>query len=413
MSLVLKPGEGNKDSVVVDESNVDGLFNFSVFHIIKQSEAQFLYTGPKIPKDEWEKMLAFFRWTWETYHSESQARLYVNRAANTWKIWVYPQESKTGMAAREINDEEMQRQQGLLGPEWMSFGTVHHHCNCSAFQSGTDEENEKNQDGLHVTIGSMGSKQYDIHARFYRKGRKFLDFPMTWFWEVGDELDEVPEWLWGMLQGDAKRGMGDKIAKQQMTTPPGPDVAFPEEWKTNVKEIKTQNSVTIGGTPYFYGGTSNGNGGGKKKRGASTTRTFGFSNPNDPLWKRCNAAWDDILEHAFMDKFDAKDIEICLDILKDRKNIESIFAFAMYRHKLDPDDLHKHMVSKKDLEEHDLDLQAAGYIAGKQPQEPTVTLPVITSPQATHMQAKANQILGMSDEEWAEYQMQQERGGID
>ncbi len=33
--------------------------------------------------------------------------------------------------------------------------SAHHHCSASAFQSGTDEENERGQDGLHITVGRM------------------------------------------------------------------------------------------------------------------------------------------------------------------------------------------------------------------------------------------------------------------
>lgn len=402
MALVLKPGKANEDSCIVDEANVDGLFDFSMFHIIKQSEAQFLYKGPKIPKGEWERMLAFFKWTWETCHSESQARLYVNPAAGTWKVWVYPQEAKTGMSAREINDEEMQRQQASLGPEWMAFGTVHHHCNCSAFQSGTDEDNEKNQDGLHVTIGSMASKQYDIHARFYRKGRKFTEFPLSWFWDITEEIAEVPEWMWEIAPSDLKKDTGHKIAKYQMTVPPGADVTFPEEWKNNVKEIKTQptSSVTIGGTPYF----ASGNGSSKKwKKGQGTS--FGYSQPGESMWKKCQAAWGDIFQECFESNYDSRDMEICLGILNDKTTIEGIFAFACWRHKVDPDDLNKNKPTQKDFLEHDSDLSLV--FAGSTEPKPTVTSPQDTPP-------TPKQINSMTDAEFAEYQSEVYlRGGMD
>jgi hypothetical protein len=46
------------------------------------------------------------------------------------------------------------------------FGTVHHHCSSSAFQSGTDHSDELSREGLHFTIGNLDKPfDLDIHAR--------------------------------------------------------------------------------------------------------------------------------------------------------------------------------------------------------------------------------------------------------
>ena len=46
------------------------------------------------------------------------------------------------------------------------FGTVHHHCSTSAFQSGTDEADETNREGFHFTIGNLDKEDIDIHFRW-------------------------------------------------------------------------------------------------------------------------------------------------------------------------------------------------------------------------------------------------------
>lgn len=47
----------------------------------------------------------------------------------------------------------------------LQFGTVHNHVDMGAFQSGTDESDEQDKEGFHITIGKCKSKTIDIHVR--------------------------------------------------------------------------------------------------------------------------------------------------------------------------------------------------------------------------------------------------------
>jgi len=108
----------------------------------------------------WHQVMSFFRWTNKVMDSESQVRLYVNTKLGRWGAWAFPQEARTGMSAREIATPETPEQaverfalwESQPSSDWVYFCTVHHHCSASAFQSHTDEENEKGQDGLHITV---------------------------------------------------------------------------------------------------------------------------------------------------------------------------------------------------------------------------------------------------------------------
>jgi len=42
---------------------------------------------------------------------------------------------------------------------------VHHHCSTSAFQSGTDEADEVDREGIHFTVGNLNTDEFDLHCR--------------------------------------------------------------------------------------------------------------------------------------------------------------------------------------------------------------------------------------------------------
>lgn len=205
-----------------------GLMEVELEHKISETKAQLLFTGPPIHPEMWHEVLEFFKWVNDTMHSECQVRLFLNTQKQVWDAWAFPQEARTGMTAKEIAGEEFDRQRAQY-PEnegWVYFGTVHHHCSGGAFQSGVDEWNEKNQDGIHITVGKMDQLVHDIHCRFYLQGSMF-EPPMEDFWDIGDEARRaVPAQFY------------DTVARYQMCKHPA-KAEFPEKWKTNMIEIKT------------------------------------------------------------------------------------------------------------------------------------------------------------------------------
>jgi hypothetical protein len=152
----------------------------------------------------------------------------------TWAAWAFPQEAKTGMTAKEIDnaDAGTQREQFKDSDGWAYLGTVHHHCSCSAFQSSVDQNNEKDQDGIHITIGNMNSDVYDMHCRFYLR-KDLFDVDMSWFWDIGETFTE------GMPPD-----LHNRIARWQMCQPAPLDQEFPQVWRDNVIEKKYAPVVT-------------------------------------------------------------------------------------------------------------------------------------------------------------------------
>src|ERR1041384_4955878 len=146
-----------------ETKEVSGLLSCRLDYEIKSGKGWLNYNGPKFIPEMWHQVMSFFRWTHKEMDSESQVRLYVNPKLGRWGAWAFPQVARTGMSARELPSPETPEKarerfaswQSEPSDDWLYFGTVHHHCSASAFQSSTDERNEWNQDGLHITVGRM------------------------------------------------------------------------------------------------------------------------------------------------------------------------------------------------------------------------------------------------------------------
>lgn len=327
-------------STVEDDVSIEGLLECKLSHQIKETKGTVLYTGPKIPPEVWNEVLSFFKWCHTTYKSECQVRLYVSPTQGTWRAWAFPQEAKTGMTARELDNEDARTQRAELNmnpPDWIYFGTVHHHCSAGAFQSGTDEENEKNQDGLHITVGRMDEKKHDLHARFYRKGLKFTP-DLSWFYDVTPSLDAVKTWMASSpVALDPKinptlfLGHKDKddLAKSLMCEPSV--VEFPQAWRENIVEIKP---VTPTVTPYVSPGSS-----------SHTHIPSLYSPGGEPAWQRARRAWREILFKCVEHEIDPADLEETITDLALTNFAPNIVCMACHHHKVDPDDLERDMPS--------------------------------------------------------------------
>jgi hypothetical protein len=226
---LIKPASGG----IHQTKEVPGLLDSRIDYEIKSGTGWLDYTGPKFSPEMWHQVLSFFHWTHQTMASESQVRLYVNLTLGRWAAWAFPQAARTGMSARELAVPETAEQAAARfatwnskpSADWLYFGTVHHHCSAGAFQSGTDEANEQNQDGLHLTVGRLDADRHDLHARFYLNGDCFAP-DLSRFWPVEPELvAQVPDHLLDEL---ARFQMGTKI-----------ETDFPGIWRQNIIEVRT------------------------------------------------------------------------------------------------------------------------------------------------------------------------------
>ena len=214
----------------VELKQTAGLFDCLLKHKVVETTATFDWKGPKITKETWDQILAYFDWTQQMHKSEAQLRLFVH-PEHGWLAWAFPQKGGTGMSSSEIDNEDAKKQRAEFIPAgYLAFGTVHHHCECGAFQSGTDERDESPVDGLHITVGDMNKERYSLDCRLYLKGNKF-EPDLAAFYDIGLEHEPHLEWMAsvGYEVGSAR----SHIAKMAMSTPAPRDTPFPALWKEN------------------------------------------------------------------------------------------------------------------------------------------------------------------------------------
>lgn len=293
--------EGDVIKVVKD---LEGVIVTNFEYKIAGTSAKSVFTGAPIPSDLWYQVTSFFQWTFDTTHSESQVRFFYNPKKKEWIAWAFPQEARTGMTAKELDwqtNEESRKQRAALpdAADLVLFMTVHHHCACTAFQSGVDQSNEIGQDGLHITVGSMDKERHDLHCRLYVSRVEFMP-DMSRFWDIGAVLrEDTPEKCWHDI---SVRQMGKKVI-----------VPFPDQWKANLIEIKPAPvSVPVRGGDWHP----------TDWRGSQ----FAYGNhDNEPEWKRveyaAQQAVDDIEDAGFM----LEDLEERVQFVYKDKIIEAIF----------------------------------------------------------------------------------------
>jgi hypothetical protein len=120
--------------------------------------------GKKIPCKMWREIVSFMVSSYKEFKSEALLFLYYDETKKQpWSYWVPPQITNGMTVKSDPLHPEFQTQRAQH-PDIM-FGTVHHHCTTSAFQSGTDSSDETDREGFHFTIGHCDKDTVDIHLR--------------------------------------------------------------------------------------------------------------------------------------------------------------------------------------------------------------------------------------------------------
>ena len=293
---------------ISDEKQVPGLVSSQIEYEVKTAKGKLTYHGPKLNLELWHQILSFFRWTHKEHQSECQVRLYVNVKLNRWAAWAFPQAARTGMTARELPVQETPEKaqerfaswHSEPSDDWLYFGTVHHHCSASAFQSATDEQNEWNQDGLHITVGRMDQDRHDLHARFYLGGNCY-EPDLSCFWQIDSELaEQVPA---AMLHQLACHQMGAKVT-----------VDFPDAWRHHLVETAPEPRALV------------------------SLRSWDMDDLPWPLLTRADEALEDIHHQCGVMSVREEEWLADLQALAGNEVLQVILA-ACIKHQVKPDDL--------------------------------------------------------------------------
>lgn len=230
----------NKDAKMVDLDTLDVCVKNGTAYMLyednlfcgyipiksRSADPWLVYNGPKLPLTLWREVLAFFDWSYKTTKSETQVRLYFHLKEKKWRAWAFPQERDTGMTTHELPDltGSEAKKAGLIGG-WVVAGTIHHHCASTAFQSGVDKENEKTQNGVHITVGKMDERRYDLHGRVSFKG-EFYDIGWGEWFERPPKLEGLPN---GFLDDVVEYFLKEAVSEGE---------TFPKAWAENVIVVK-------------------------------------------------------------------------------------------------------------------------------------------------------------------------------
>lgn len=191
------------------------------------------WEGGRMPLSLWHTVMAFFEWSQAEFKAEAQVRLYYNATTHKWGVWAYPQRPN-GMTTNELPDNPGYAEQRRQFPDpWVNLGTIHHHCTSGAFQSHTDQNNEETQTGLHITVGKIGSGEYDLHNRVILRSTQFTGHSwLQWF--------DLPEAVASALPAK----LHSTILQSLLKEPPPEGTVFPETWKTNCVRYTSNSSTT-------------------------------------------------------------------------------------------------------------------------------------------------------------------------
>lgn len=171
----------------------------------------------KIPKDTFRYVMKYFREIYAKHKTESAVLLMVNATTKDWKVLFVPQVNSStssvkyltpresydnsirehSIAYKEIFEDEEKKAlmlrsykeyNDLTRDGYMIYGTIHSHSNFGAFHSGTDDHDETDFDGLHITIGNV-DKDFSFSSRYILATAPFPHKAIT---EVVD-VDSVAE----------------------------------------------------------------------------------------------------------------------------------------------------------------------------------------------------------------------------
>ena len=225
-------------------------------------EAIMLATA-RIPLELVRKVTAFFAAVYRRQKSEAVGYLLYESEHRRWDFFVPPQTASTGSAQYGAAP----RREG-----WTVAGTIHSHGSMSAFHSGTDHNDERGFDGIHITVGRLdGVPEYscsivvDGKRAMYSDVSRLIDgmaddVPPDWMDAV---VEPLPSKYKGMIEAEALYSdyMAYKLTSAQLEAALD---AFDRRSASQAAPVEKTTTHKEGGSFGFMDGRRFGWGGGKR-----------------------------------------------------------------------------------------------------------------------------------------------------
>ena len=165
--IIAKEGIFLKKKLGIMES-IAPVQNISILNSIESSAKMHI---KKIPEKLIAQIITFFKEVYETYHSEANVLLFYNEETKKYKIFVPKQ---------EVSGTSVNYDRKVTINNYNMIGTIHSHANFSAFHSGTDKDDEKTFDGLHITIGNVNNDEISISSSIVANGKRIINDPLEY-----------------------------------------------------------------------------------------------------------------------------------------------------------------------------------------------------------------------------------------
>ena len=180
--------------------------------MVKVSEIPFLQdapktvnlTLPKVPGKIIALALSFFREVFKQHRSESYVTLLYSKKLNDFRLWCPNQRVGYSSVSYDRTDSiPFEESIGCAeGPQYSMIGTIHSHCDFSAFHSGTDTSDEASFDGIHITLGHVNQESFSMVSSVVFSDNRSQKSPLEVVDGVVDAYSEDVEekgWLKGIV----------------------------------------------------------------------------------------------------------------------------------------------------------------------------------------------------------------------
>ncbi len=120
---------------------------------LKPQESEVRLLAPSLPAALLLQAVAFFRAVYSRYKSEAVALLAWREASGTYEL-VIPYQTVGGAHL----DYEVRE----FPADLIRLGTIHSHAGAEAFHSERDWNDERFEDGFHITVGNISEEVYQL-----------------------------------------------------------------------------------------------------------------------------------------------------------------------------------------------------------------------------------------------------------
>jgi len=119
---------------------------------------------PKLPPDILYRAWKFFNAAYNKFKSESAVVIHYNKDDGEYYLHCPEQTVSHGSVNYDLDDRF---------ENYQLVGTIHSHADFNAFHSGTDIDDEVDQDGVHITLGHVDGKYFSASACLVVNGTRF------------------------------------------------------------------------------------------------------------------------------------------------------------------------------------------------------------------------------------------------